>query len=985
MVKNERKWLVRVQWLIDRENGVWSEFEAPLVDAGIEENQVYDTTTDTAQMTLMLEQMEEPAIEIGTWVNVAHFNRGEPFILEFDAEGIPTNHNQYVVADVNMRQSRNKKYWTVALTLAEPIEWLKGVPTDTYDHSNQTEKRVSELDGSGNLVPVVYRKDPLNCLSVLERELRLLPITNGVLDPLHRRYDEAWYSRILILDREFLKGVPFSDDTHTAADLYTNLFKLGDVFDRTPIIYFDILTAGEYKDPILAEEQFGVFNLGIGTSPEYTTEMYYLECSFDRQNGFIVFGERIASFVDIPLNKDFYRLENSGEIFKINAHGRISSNQTMSQVQGTMYKYTAEQATEMQLASSDRATYRLKFQRRDGAGMPVFDYNEFVEGNVGLGINKNLGNYATGVVSEVNNLTTGGSTIFPAISFWAAPEFDSDDRDASTSSDNVNGKWFLKMPTPIKRVKHIQVLEMNYRLSRNITDNNLRVLRKKTDFPSENIMENQEYISSPKFITNKNDLIHYSEGDNKIFINSYTFFTTQANVSSYIYLVEYDAIPNVAMQYGDGNYIVSINQNDSQAENYKYSLFMENYLKGMGKADIIVMKMHYHYNEMYPHGAIVQKGDDDYIVTNRSYKCLNSILIATYQLNLSHYRRNINVRASQQIRPNRTITYDNLKDRRTRITDKVVLTLDPAKAKPSKFINDRSIALSALLPNQVPKEKCPQVLIFTTKSILKTTNYVSRNKNLLYPLNKQINSRQIEYTLNIDSNAEIGKSKDFEETSGPATTRHINNIKYQTPILYTDPFGEVQRFDLLFSQLSNTYYDFEITIPTPPTTAETHPEGETTVALYRAMAQLPLMDSDTITDIRHNEIFNLQNIHYDKSLLEKTNINYIVAFESKDTIICQPLVELSRLNMLEDSHTLKVCGYSQTKREDDLIGENELFEIPVNSSSINNGVITLNFSPQSTENLKSVVIFTNNNENLLILNKLSDIMQNIELGKIVIH
>ena len=140
----------------------------------------------------------------------------------------------------------------------------------------------------------------------------------------------------------------------------------------------------------------------------------------------------------------------------------------------------------------------------------------------------------------------------------------------------------------------------------------------------------------------------------------------------------------------------------------------------MNKADIIFTKVYYNFNDFKDLiGSLVIKNDEQYIISNVSYKNANQLYIVAFQLNKSNSRRSANVKASEQIKPNKAIDYKNLKDRRSRYIDFIKIN-KTSGVESAEYIINKLPFLSALLPAQISEKG--YVLFLKTLTIIINEN-----------------------------------------------------------------------------------------------------------------------------------------------------------------------------------------------------------------------------------------------------------------------
>ncbi len=868
-VRERKDWICKFQFF-DREKGQWSEMISPQV--GFNENFVQDETTDDASLNFIWRGSDKPNLSHMMWCRVLHFYRGDEYNATYDSEGLPINHNQYVLGNFEMHQSKDKSYWLVKVSLLEPIERMKYVVGETLAYTNQISKTVT--DGNGNTI--TYVKDAYNHLTALERFLKVTPANCDTYEEGYNPHNnKSWYNRLTILDKEFLRNIPFDNDTLSEPDLYTALFKYDKSTGRTPCMYFDI-------DP--------------------TT--------------------------DLPRNLE-------------------------------------------------RDEYLLKFLRQDGFDKPELKLEELLDGTQNVVYKSNVANFATGVVSNVSNLVTNANIKSPAKGLWAAPELISGERN-TTGANTVDSGWGIRLPCPIKKINKISRLKMN------LIKSMVRTARK--DNLEEFCFEDQQYTAlSAQEINDNVELFHYKEGDNILYIKNY-YFTDVANDSyrnfSFWFYLEYEPMLDCRIGFGDEEFETIVNQTDSQADTNKYGLFLRRYLNNMNKADLVFSKKHYHPNELYSIGSRVvdEASGKSYLITNVSYQNINLELLAVYQLNENHFRRNLSVKASKSIRANTTIAYNNLKDRRILIKKKIRLTFDDENVLEEIDLENKKRLLSAIIPGyNYDYAKIPQAALLVSKSHLTKENgdIVEFSKNILTPLNTFQSNNSICMNITMLDNAFAGYRKKLRQIGTPLIGQYqpFSLVESQVPELYTDPFGEIAEADVHLCNLPKYDVDKYLMINNDASTGTTFGQTglinitnevyETLVDGFTAMASFPVIDNDLANRLKNNTLYLDNHRNFLKDMLEKLNITFqheLIC--DNDIMTSNDLIHLSQYFNLEQPN-IEVFGYDTNKDFNDDFG-NKLSEIAFGYSEEGN-MGNLEFEIESY-NIASIVIFVNSLPAIIVNN-----------------
>lgn len=211
-----------------REKNKWSNLLK--LHAGFDASFVLDKTTDSANINFIVTD-EPTCLKINMWVCL--FINADENVPTFNEDGTPKNHEQFIIG--GYQYYKTLAGYEVSMKLIEPIERFRGVLGETLSYTNQTSKVQNGI---------TYTKEPYNYYSALKRWLQVTPANTddfGADGEQKSAQGEAWWNRIKILDVDFLKGIPFADDTFNELSLYDLMF---DVYDsgtgRTPVAYFDI-------------------------------------------------------------------------------------------------------------------------------------------------------------------------------------------------------------------------------------------------------------------------------------------------------------------------------------------------------------------------------------------------------------------------------------------------------------------------------------------------------------------------------------------------------------------------------------------------------------------------------------------------------------------------------------------------------------------------------------------------------------------------
>lgn len=566
-----------------------------------------------------------------------------------------------------------------------------------------------------------------------------------------------------------------------------------------------------------------------------------------------------------------------------------------------------------------RDEYLLKFERQDGLEEDPIDYDALLKNADNVCISETIDNYATGLVANVENLSAGGAVSFPAQGLYAVPEVDADVRDTLSDSYNTApwDSWILRVPHNIKRIVEIREIELYGRIasgggaigySSSLTENVIANV---------NILERKQYLAvDPNGDPTKDQkYFWYIEGENKVHLknyvaedittlpNDYDSQTNSSMVRTYVYYIEYEPLIDCRLQVGDEHFVQQFNQSSSQVDGEKFGAFMQAFLKGMHKPDITFGKNYHDPRKFKGYiGRRVVKGDKTYIITNMSYRNRVYDYYVAFQLNENHVRKNTSYQVSQEIRPNIAIPTDSIKERKTVLRQKVKIGITPQTKEGPQYLARDCDILTALDPGGFSNLRYPQVALIETKSKLTKQDgtVVDFSQKRLSPIARFIFGNQVCFNVQFYDNADSGKEKTIASRQVISGKYEFTDVRSQIPVLYTDPFGELQCAKIRICNFSDL----------------TQSEGETSkdiydkrLNIYKTMLKLPNVPNDFENQIQfENILVPNQNLYKDQ--LETFNETIAIELVPDEHIIVhRNLLELSRLMSPQDNFTL-TAGFS---------------------------------------------------------------------------
>ena len=853
--------------IFNRLNGTWEDYE---MVAGWQENFVTDKTTDTAIVKLKYNGTEFPKIDIGDWCRLIHSNDGSvsyqsytelkdyDFVTRHVAWDITYNsdtQNLTKTATITARLRDGITFnvpITVTLTLKEYYTESGGVlPPDTKEVKFIFQPNTSS---SENQVVNVNFYALLKFVSIISSPDEAAVSSTNQYITYNIPTDHSQY---IVSDISMIKDSPNNE-----IDIQLNL--------KEPI---------EYVVGVLCETR----SFSNQTEKKVDTTIYV-----HKKHTYLSILEDILKTTPANnnLNKSWYsRIKItdkevlSGTPFNDDTYNEASLYEILmgkydSGLGRTPVLYFDINATTDLPYNMNRAEYVLRFEKQDGTDKEEIEYSTLENGAGQVLYRKGFDNFAKGIVTNYDNLTTNiQGNVLTSYAF-AIPEIDTNERDI-TGYTNQNGDWVVKVAHNIRNVtKVIKYIYNNQ--SRQITF---------SEYDSDNIVTKDQYLASST-LYNSVDAVWYVEGENKIHINEAHYMPITSglistdNVNIYAYYVEYNPLVTGRIEIGE-EYQVQVNQVDSQINAIQYGEYLKNYLDSMNKSDITITKTVENYEEIYPTGTRVVSNDKKYIITNLSVKNRGVDYEVVYQLNENHIRRNDSIVAPQEIRKNIDIGIDATKERRSALVDVYKLSMTSFNDE-QRNIN-KELVFSPLL-NTYSSSNFPKIAILNIKSDLSaisssafggqintTTQSIERACEII----RFYSANTMWFNLKYYDNAEAGKKKTFQYASivgGNAVEHVYGTPNQQIPVLYTDAFGEINQFDISFNRGSS-----DKNITTNPSSWQDFEEN--ILPNLQKSADYPL------ANISGTSVFDIQGINYKKQRLDSFNYSFGIKIDTDTNII----------------------------------------------------------------------------------------------------
>ena len=333
-----------------------------------------------------------------------------------------------------------------------------------------------------------------------------------------------------------------------------------------------------------------------------------------------------------------------------------------------------------------------------------------------------------------------------------------------------------------------------------------------------------------------------------------------------------------------------------------------------------IIKKHYHPDDIYAIGSLVY--DDvsgkQYMITGASYQNLNFELLAVYQLNENHFRRNNSVKANKSIRSNVAISYDNLKERKTSLVSHIPISFNINYSSNIDLNFRKLIFLILIYDLDFDTNNRPQTAIIKTISNLVDIdgNKHCEIKYLELPLNIFITQNSLCYNIIAFNSSYIGMSKTlqyYNRVEYPNVYNWYGEVASQVSAIYSDPFGEIEILNIYLTNLLE--YDWYIN---EGQIILNNDEWERLQKEFNAVAAYPYIDEAFAESLIPSSVYKYEKFNYYKDMLVKLNISIVFNIEAdNDIIIFKHLLEKSVLNGYTGDKEITIKGYTNNKSETD--------------------------------------------------------------------
>ena len=952
--------------IYDRANNKWVNYE---LIAGWNENFKQDKMTDNGKVKCKCDGLEMPNIHSGDWCRLLHLADGETGATYY-YQKTGTRHIKGLYVDVlelsNFDATTNTFTISRDMLLNEDIDFaFKVIFGETeYDSGvitiNADETSIDvQINASGT-----YKEGSFDVYMAGD-----ISTFGGTIDLYKGQYN---------IEEEFLYYVP---KNHTQF-IVGNVSMVADKINNQIDIQLDLLEPIEIANGIVCETR-SFTNQSLKIVQENGTTKYYIH----EEKTFLNVLEDLLRTT--PLNNDYKKSWLSRIKIANNVHlaSKKFNDDTFSEPtlygilldkydnllgRTPVFYFDINGETDLPY-NTERTEYVLDFLRQDGFDKPDLLLSDLKENNTKLISNESWENKADGIVCNFDNLSPDKAVKYVSEYLWAIPEIETNDRNLTTFGQNSQvGIWILKTPHPIKKVNSIKRMRIFFEGPTGNFGDTYNYQRTITDI-SDKVLEKKQYECSADYDTR--NVLWYQEGENIIHLNEYYYNVGKVegliNVDTgtiYVYQVEYE--PLVASRYDTSkDYQTIINQTDGQVSEKRLSTYLEQYLKSLNKADLIIQKSVDNYSEIAELGSRVIDGDKVYLITNVSVVNRNDIYDVIYQLNENHFRKSDNIKSPQEVRKNIAIGYEGLTDRKSCMVIDYYLSTNGAvvQNKEKDWANKNSM-YSALLLNDTNVIK-PQLAYMTFKSVLKTELPVQSLNilNLLCDGSRSIIDNTICYNLRYANNAEAGKQKVLSKPRGIDVAPQS-----QLPILYTNPFGEIESFDVKLvefevEEINDVSFNGRV--------IQGNSNYDEIVKGNRYLEKTTNYPLTTGFNLAEQQIAgSVKNIEYNKDMLDI--FNFTLGFKintDKNMILCSKFFDNSCL--VGDFVGIKYASiHSNNLQEDDCVFPNLVFVREITSANIINNQIVINWeSVNPFTSGKSLVLWDNNQKPILIINDLEKV------------
>ena len=964
--------MIKFEILKKENNGyIW---ESPdILDAGFNEDFVNDATTDRAKVVIRYNQKKRPNFKVMDWCRIIHDEKNESFGKATYKDVIsPVNKIILPQTVLNAGNQTIDRYFSDLTFNGNDIATIESTPEYTINSFEILNPQNIRLNITIHVpTTILFLRINLNSSALPDNHNQYLIASNTKV---YDKENEEWKCTLdLIEPIEYLRGILVETRSFTNQTLKVQK-------DTTPMTGAGVFIDFTYEKDAL--NHLSVLETILKSTPANNN----LEDSWFSR---ILLKDNTKSFLqNIPFSDDSFSEPSLYDIL----FNKYDSTTGKTPV---LYFNMNPTADTPNINNNGKIQYILEFERQDGLDKDIYQLDNLLEGAGDIINSESLDNYAQSLMSNIENLVTNQTVAGPCEGMFYIPEVDQEVRMLSgftqiSNPDRKGRDWCLRLRSKIKRVSKVERWDMSFQgnVWANITVGSIT----KVNMP---VLEKNEYLAADSGAGyGADNTSWYEEGTNTIRLNNF-YYSTSLTMS--IYYVEYEPLLNIRIDEGQ-DYQVQINQIDSQVSAAKIAEYLRKYIDGMDNYDLTFTKTidDIDYENYIKHfNSRVIDGEKMYLITNLSIVNRGEQYDIIYQLNENHMRKNDSIEAPQQIRENIAIGFNQIKERRTSLLDTIYVSVVEPQANKYKFMNNSNndsinwyarAVLSALIPATVPDGAYTQLgLVYSTSNLMRrsaeTTYGVLQpytfTQGYVIEIVKFSFGKSVCINFKMFDNAEAGKQKQLRKGKpNPfvSLTPLVGGVESQIPIIYTDPFGEVQKLGLYackVADFSQKIIDTPIQLIDPILIPRFIAYSE----VADIMASLPLRSTDYNIVQASGAFYAFNNMNYYKSMLDILNITMRIKIEMKEknVIFCQHAIDKCRvLNMRDNQQAIRLFAFDKNIGEKDVLSNGDEITLLQFQSMPDYIRIKYNATLSGTiaiiNNAKSIVVTDENKIPLLIIN-----------------
>ncbi len=427
-------------------------------------------------------------------------------------------------------------------------------------------------------------------------------------------------------------------------------------------------------------------------------------------------------------------------------------------------------------------SYELRNQKRI-----QLDSIKYLESN--WSIVNSTGRFTNHVVCEAENIIPTQEIVYPYEEEYVGLTGDTNEITLGESGEHTTLPYYLRVGKRIHSVKEVIMIIVNGDqtvalgvVSYGLTDK----IRQKYD-----AIEYSDWLLLSSSAREKT--AYYTIGDNKIFVGHLKYIKDRhasRNLNIYIGRVNYKPLINAKIEFGSGDYTDIYNQTDSNLDGNMFGNYVQEYAKSQVNYDVLFQAAFENYEDIPESGTIIENNGAQLIIVSRKILVNKTSFYVSFALNYFEPKRSELINASKKI----TKTFVDSSKAFTRLINwKETVFVDVAKSI-NGIVNQR--------PNYFKSYK--SIVPFCNNDEFKLNSAYIKFYYDSPTINNELN-RIFAISL---SNSVIGTSivvnfstenaKVFGIFGGFIELNKKNNYGKNQIADYTDIFGKVKKFDLIF-------------------------------------------------------------------------------------------------------------------------------------------------------------------------------------------